>query len=438
MSLDLLSEGFVLVVVAALALGLAVALRRRATGVAGAPGVREILAGATLFVVGAAVDLADELVPGLDGSWLEALGEELTYAVGFVLLALGLTRWMRETGGWGEAWRALRVLADRIGAVFWVASPDRGRLHYLSAGFERVWGRPRQPFIADPRLLLGTVHPADRARLRVAIAEHARVHMPALVEERFRILRPDGEERTLQARYVPLHDRDGRVSRVVGVVEDVTEREAEAARRIAEAARQRETLVREVHHRIKNHLQGLVGLLRAAARERPECAPALVAAAGRVHAIAVVHGLQSVSGEAEVAVGELVRAICRGAELTTGATVAPHVDVDVRGAVCLAPAEVVPVALVLQELLVNAVKHGEDAEPVRVTVGGDATEVQVRVENRGRLPRGFDLERGAGTGVGLGLVRSLLAPDGASLQVRERDGRVRAELVLRPPVLVES
>ena len=204
----------------------------------------------------------------------------------------------------------------------------------------------------------------------------------------------------------------------------------------AEARAQRDVLVREVHHRIKNHLQGLVGLLRSSARGRdPACRAALDLAAGRVHAIALVHGLQSADAREEVAVCQLVEAICRGMEL-----VAPerpvHVEVAVRdGPARLDPGEAVPVALVVQELVLNAVKHARGEGAVRVRVAGTRTAVDVRVSNPGRLAPAR-----AGTlghsGTGLGLARALLAPRGARLRLAEDGREVAAVLSLAPPGLV--
>ena len=80
--------------------------------------------------------------------------------------------------------------------------------------------------------------------------------------------------------------------RLLMVASDVTEQRAAEQARLQAAISQRELLVREVHHRIKNNLQGVAGLLQQIAVRRPEVAPVLKEAVGQVQAIAQVYGLQ--------------------------------------------------------------------------------------------------------------------------------------------------
>ncbi len=425
-----------LVAAAALAVLGAVLAAGRKARLADHPGWRRVAGGCLLLAAGAGVELLAAAGPGLAGGPALAWLRSLTLLGGFFLLGAGLVRWMPALAAGSDTDHAFREVTERLGAVFWVATPSPGRLDWVSPAFGSVWGRSPQAFLTEPARILETVHPADRGAVRAAL-ERARARgWDAAGELACRIQRPDGEVRWLRARYAPVHDAGGRVMRLVGVVEDLTDRREAASRRQAEARAHRDTLVREVHHRIKNHLQGLVGLLRASGQGRgPACQAALDAAAGRVHAIAVVHGLQSADGAEEVAVCQLVEAICGGMGL-----VAPERPVEVAVAVRggparLDPAEAVPVALIVQELVFNALKHADGEGAVEVRVEGERRRVEVRVANPGRLPSDADPLRGA-TGTGLGLVRSLLAPHGAELRFDAHGGRVEAVLGLRPPVLV--
>lgn len=76
-----------------------------------------------------------------------------------------------------------------------------------------------------------------------------------------------------------------------GIVEDITHFKAGEAHLGQRMAMQRRALVRDIHHRIKNSLQGVVGLLTQHAHDNPSCEEPLGRAIDRIHAVALVHGM---------------------------------------------------------------------------------------------------------------------------------------------------
>ncbi len=74
---------------------------------------------------------------------------------------------------------------------------------------------------------------------------------------------------------------------------------------------QRDTLVREVHHRIKNNLQGVIGLLWQQRIAHPELRPIMEQTIAQVHTVAMVFGLQSERARADVVLGDMLQAIVR-------------------------------------------------------------------------------------------------------------------------------
>jgi two-component sensor histidine kinase len=202
----------------------------------------------------------------------------------------------------------------------------------------------------------------------------------------------------------------------------------------------RNVLVREVHHRIKNSLQGVAALLRQQAEESPEAGAALSKAIARVRSIAVVYGLHG-EANSQVALCDLVRAICLDLQEVTQASLrletAPH-----HMPVLLAETETVPIALIVNELLFNAVKHTgtEQADQViHIKLQGGEHEMSFIVSGvQGQLPPDFDFIKGRGLGTGLTLVKSLLPTNGARLSIANAGEGVRAELRLTYPVLLRS
>ncbi|MBK6470269.1 MAG: PAS domain S-box protein [Betaproteobacteria bacterium] len=213
------------------------------------------------------------------------------------------------------------------------------------------------------------------------------------------------------------------------VASDVTEQRVAERARLQAAIAQREVLVREVHHRIKNNLQGVAGLLQQNASRRPELAAILSEAVGQVQAIAQVYGLQ-VGASGPLVLASLLRAVSQSVQRTFGRPIAVDVDGDVPH--MLPEAESIPVALTLNELFSNAIKHGHGGE-VRCSLRVQGEAVHVTIASHATLAPGFDLDARRSAVSGLGLVRALLPRRNASLRVVQEGEDVVARLELRPP-----
>lgn len=223
-----------------------------------------------------------------------------------------------------------------------------------------------------------------------------------------------------------------------GVLRDISERREKEDERLAALSRQRDALVREVHHRIKNHLHGVLGLLSAEADAHPALAAPLAEVAAQINAIATVYGLWASRKTEQIELGQLV------APLVESATGPVPVAYEARAASVIHVAEnaSIPLALVINELILNALKHIERSDPQRpVKVVLEQVETAVRLEIRGgpaRLPEGFDFERQRKTGLGLELVSTLLPTPGTRLSYEQREDDVCAVLWFEAPVISTS
>lgn len=169
-----------------------------------------------------------------------------------------------------------RQIAENLTAVVWLSDPEMTRLLYVNRAFDRIWGRPPGSLFADPDSLFAGVHPDDRERVRAAFAG-----APEGADVEFRVVRPDGDVRWVWARGFPVRDDGGRVFRVAGIMEDITDRRRHAVererlledeRRAHGAAEQRRVelervtesrarLIRGFTHDVKNPLGAADGYL---------------------------------------------------------------------------------------------------------------------------------------------------------------------------------
>lgn len=327
-------------------------------------------------------------------------------------------------------------LAEHFNEVFWVTSPDGMQVHYLSPAFERLWGRPVTEVYAAPFKWMQAVHPEDMPDV-VDLVSRRKALGP--VEAEYRIRAADGTWRYVRDRSVPIRDAEGKTIRIAALCEDVTAQKI-ASRKSEEALKsQRDALVREVHHRIKNNLQGVTGLLRNYAGEHPEVAAVINEAVAQVQAVAVIHGLHGQSDKAEVLLCDLLQRIVAGiGQLMQRDIDYPHPDACRSCHIVVAEQEAVPVALVLNELVFNAIKHGNPRSVPRIDLAIDLAResVLLTIANDGNMPDRRRRASSAGPdGSGLTLVRSLLPRRGAGFELASGAQGVEARLRLAPPVI---
>jgi two-component system, cell cycle sensor histidine kinase and response regulator CckA len=120
-----------------------------------------------------------------------------------------------------ESEERFRQLAENIDEVFWMTTPDKQQMLYVSPAYERIWGRSCESLYQSPKDWLEAILPEDRARIHeAAITKQA----AGTYDEEYRIVRPDGTRRWIRDRAFPVKDASGNILRFVGLAEDITER----------------------------------------------------------------------------------------------------------------------------------------------------------------------------------------------------------------------
>jgi diguanylate cyclase (GGDEF)-like protein/PAS domain S-box-containing protein len=123
----------------------------------------------------------------------------------------------------GETELRFRQLADNIHGVLFLRDPQYGHMLYVSPAYERIWQRSRDSLYAQPHSWFDAVHPDDRPVVEARSRSH-RFDMD------YRIVRPDGSVRWIQSRVFPIFDGEGKVYRVAGIAEDITQRKSHELR----------------------------------------------------------------------------------------------------------------------------------------------------------------------------------------------------------------
>jgi len=300
----------------------------------------------------------------------------------------------------------------------------------------------------------------------------------------------EGEERSFELfmsgqyqhyRTVPLYAEDGSVPRILVVVEDITERkrdEEELARHridlealvekrtkeltlanrqlqqeiaerqkteleIAASLKEKEVLLHELHHRVKNNLQIISSLLDLQAnRIEDETALAVLQESShRVRAIGRIHqSLYQSENWTQVDLAAYLRTLCEdlvGSYRTGGEPVSlefqlEDVTLDIDAAI--------PCGLIVNELVTNATQHAFGADEKGTigidlrTEGSDHLALTVWDDGQG-MPPEVDFHRAES--LGLRLVRSLVRQIKGSIDI-SREGGTRLEIRFRPTAVVEG
>ena len=349
-----------------------------------------------------------------------------------------LTEEVRAEVALRETEARFRQFAENIDQLLFIMTGDFSGVLYVNPRYQALLGAPVEELIENPRSALRHVVGEDSPRvLRMLPRLVARMRRLLRSEFRVRINHPSRGVRLIDIRLNPVRMEDGAI-RVFGVADDITEREAAERQRMEEIVKQRDILVREVHHRIKNNLQGVAGLIQQAAVARPEVAPALEEAAAQIQAIAQVHGLQ-IRSTGTLPVLGVAQGIFQNLASMFGVEIRfepPPPDLWRYG---LPESEAVPLALVINELGTNAIKHRTNrSDVIQVRVNARPEGMDFAIENPGQLKPGFNLQDIAASVSGLGLVKALLPRRGAKLSIEGTGNVVLARLQLSPPAVREE
>jgi PAS domain S-box-containing protein len=235
----------------------------------------------------------------------------------------------------------------------------------------------------------------------------------------------------------PILDANGEMYAVSSIMRDITQRKQIEEELLAQAIRQRDTLVREVHHRIKNNLQGVIGLLRQKVRKYPALALEIEEAILQLQSVSTVYGLEHSHLGVLLPLAGIVDGICSATESITGCRVTKSYASDSPQPARIANSEAVAVAI--NELVFNAIKHGNKTDTgngVEVLLREAAGSAEIRIINHGELPPQFDLADDRSLGSGLELVKALLSQPGSDLEVDSTGQEVKVVLKLAAPLLV--
>jgi PAS domain S-box-containing protein len=258
----------------------------------------------------------------------------------------------------------------------------------------------------------GTPLPHEECPMAIALKEHRPVRGVEAVAER-----PDGTRIPFIPFPTPLRDSAGDVVGAVNMLVDISERK--------QAETSQMTLLKELNHRVKNNMQMLHSLLAAAQRETTssEARSVLADATRRISAMAAAQKiLYEENKPVSFSVDDFLNSVCAMAQNSFDSK--PVIVIEQASGI-LSNDVAMPLALIMNELLTNAVKHGMNgsgAGTIRIGLCEEGGAYRLWVKDCGA---GFDFtparrKRSSGLGLVEGLARQL----GGGLKVEREGGAV--------------
>ncbi len=235
--------------------------------------------------------------------------------------------------------------------------------------------------------------------------------------------------------------------KLTGTFQDITDRKVAELQKEQDGIKHRNTLVKEVHHRIKNNLQGVSGILSNFAEQHPTQAALFNEANAQLQSVAVIYGLQSNRPDAFIEISELTSAIKNNIERLWQTNIG--FDIDHQWIKAYASKnESVPLALIINELITNAVKHQivENSAvvslkhlPSTLTANTNIkNKILISVSNKGDYlaeTNTNDILIQDKTQSGLALMSTLMPKRGAYIQWDIKDKMIQVSLELSYPVI---
>ena len=249
----------------------------------------------------------------------------------------------------------LRLALEAANMGVWDIDLTTGK-QVWSAESERLFGLAPGSFDGTQATFLNCLHPDDQPRLRDAVNQSSH---SGHYESEYRVIHPDRSIRWIAARGKVFLDEAGEPIRMSGVDLDITDRK-QAEDQIRSALNEKEVLLKEIHHRVKNNLQIISSLLRMQTRQttNPQTAVLFQEAQNRVQSMALIHEQLYQSPDlSHINFGQYVRLLVNqlfqcygiGHDKVALAIEAEDLSLSLNTAI--------PCGLIVNELVSNALKH---------------------------------------------------------------------------------
>jgi PAS domain S-box-containing protein len=319
-----------------------------------------------------------------------------------------------------------QALVEQIPAVTFMASFENGLSRiYVSPHIETLLGYTAKEWIEDPILWYQRLHPDDKQRWNIEFSRTVSWAEPFKADYRF--LAKDGRVVWIHGEAKVVRDESGRPSFVQGIGYDITERKR-FEEQIQASLREKEVLLKEIHHRVKNNLQVTSSLLKLQSDHirDPQAQEMFADSQNRIRSMALVHEkLYQTSDLSRINFVDYSASLAALLFRSYGID-DKQISLHIEGSgIFLSVESAVPCGLIVNELLSNCLKHafphGRRGN-IQIRIGREGSrQLTLEVADNGvGLPPALDLEKT--DTLGLQLVWNLAEQLDGTIHVERQEG----------------
>ncbi|EOQ88498.1 PAS domain S-box protein [Leptospira yanagawae serovar Saopaulo str. Sao Paulo = ATCC 700523] len=306
-----------------------------------------------------------------------------------------------------ESDQLFQVILERIEDAVIVFNLDTWKIDFLSEQVCRLFDIKTEDIIANPRLLIDQVFEADRARMSHIWMNQLKENHTGLL---YRIQMKDGKIKWALEHRLFIPSKDGSPNKAVAVISDMTSY-MENQTKLEQSLKENETLLTEVHHRVKNNLAVIISFLQLQVYSSPrETADILEQSIVRIKAIALVHEKlysgKNLSGLSSV---DYITSLVENIKLMyMRSDISIELEIQKMEFNII---DAIPMGLMITEMLTNSFRHAfkvtkPDAQIKIEFVVNENHQIELKYRDNGvGFPEGFDYHK-AET-IGLSVIFSL-------------------------------
>jgi PAS domain S-box-containing protein len=277
----------------------------------------------------------------------------------------------------------------------------------------RIFGFKPHEFKPANEYFLDVTHPEDRVAVDLVFFELRHKNLDSNFINHRIVRKHTGEVRYVYQKFEQIRDASGNIIKRVGMIQDITERRL-SEERIKKLFEEKEVLLREVHHRIKNNMSTMMGLLslQADSTNDAESVEILYKAKNRMQSMAVLYDkLYRSDNFREMSIKEYLLPLI--AEIIEIFPNKENVKIETQIEDFIIDINILsPIGIIINELITNAMKHAfpdrddgiiiveariEDAD-----IKGQGNNVSIVIQDNGSgLDDSVDIESTAGFGLKL-------------------------------------